>query len=289
MSSGRDFIGPYRLVKLIRAGSSCQVWEVVKDPDPKRIALKVLLEEHRGSKEEVNQLKNEGAVGVGLDHKNVIKIYEFNFKYHLPFLAMELFNARNLKQDIRERPDFIAYNAPEIIRQSAMGLSYFNEQGYIHCDVKPDNFLVNDESLVKLIDFSIARKVKSGWSGMFGSKKVQGTRSYMSPEQIRGKKLDQRSDIYGFGCVVFELLAGKPPFSAVSPDELLHKHLSSPPPNVTVYNPSVSPGMAKLIQRMLAKDKSKRPETAKVFLEEFRTITTYKAGMRPKKPEAIEY
>lgn len=292
MSSGRDFIGPYRLVKLIRAGTSCQVWEVVKDPDPRRIALKVLLEEKKTSKEEVTQLKNEGAVGVGLEHKNVIKIYEFNSSYNLPFLAMELFNAKNLKQALREDPEIMAFHAPQIIRRCGLGLSYFNEQGYIHCDVKPDNFLVNNKAEVKLIDFSIARKVKKGFGALFGGKKViQGTRSYMSPEQIRGKNLDQRSDVYGFGCVIFELMVGKPPFSAVSPDELLKKHLSSPPPNASVYNSAVTPELSGLIIRMLSKDKEKRPESIKVFLEEFRMISTYKAGMRPKNPDkdAIEY
>lgn len=291
MSSGRDFIGPYRLVRLIRAGSSCQVWEVVKDPDPRRIALKVLLQEHRGNKEEIAQLKNEGLVGIGLDHKNVIKIYEFNNQYNLPFLAMELFNARNLKQELRERPEHLAFNAPEIIRRCGLGLSYFNEQGYVHCDVKPDNFLVNTNSEVKLIDFSIARKVKKGFGSFFGKKAIQGTRSYMSPEQIRGKNLDQRSDVYGLGCVIFEILAGKPPFSASSPDELLKKHLSSPPPVITVYNSSVSQELSALVVRMLAKDMQKRPNSVKTFLEEFRGISTYKAGKRPKNPDkdAIEY
>lgn len=280
------------MVRLIRAGNSCQVWEVVKDPDPRRIALKLLLEEHKNNKEEIAQLRNEGAVGIGLDHKNVIKIYEFNNKYNLPFLAMELFNARNLKQEMRERPEHIAFHAPEIIRRCALGLSYFNEQGYVHCDVKPDNFLVNSKAEVKLIDFSIAQKARSGLSSLFGGKKaIQGTRSYMSPEQIRGKNLDQRSDVYGLGCVIFELLVGKTPFSASSPDELLQKHLKSPPPSISVYNSSISSELSDLVIRMMAKDKTKRPDSVKSFLEEFRRISTYRAGKRPPNPDkdAIEY
>lgn len=287
VASGRDFLGPYRLVKLIRAGTSCQVWEAVKDPDPRRVALKVLLEEKKSSKEEVSQLKNEGECGIGMDHRNVIKIFEFNNNFHLPFLAMELFNARNLKQELRERPEILQYHAPDIIRGAAEGLRYFNDQGYVHCDVKPDNFLVNAEGEIKLIDFSIARKLKTGFGGFFGGRgRIQGTRSYMSPEQIRGKKLDARSDIYGFGCVIFELLVGKPPFSAVSPDELLKKHLSSPPPSIVVYNSKVTNDLSALVQRMLAKDVKNRQESFRVFLEEFKSVSTFKAGMRPKKPTA---
>lgn len=292
MASGRDFLGPYRLIRLIRGGTSCQVWEAIKDPDPRRIAMKVLLEEKRKNKEEILQLKNEGLVGIGLDNPYVIKIFEFTTEHHLPFLAMELFNAKNLKQELRERPENLAFHAPDIIRQCALGLSYFNEQGYIHCDVKPDNFLVNAKGVVKLIDFSIAQKIKTGFGGFFGGRRaIQGTRSYMSPEQIRAKGLDARSDIYGFGCVVFELLCGKPPFSAVSPDDLLKKHLTSPPPSAAVHNSAVSAELSALIQRMLSKDKAKRPDSFRAFLAEFKGMSTFKAGMRPKKPDedAVEY
>ncbi len=286
MASGRDFLGPFRLVKLIRAGNSCQVWEAVNDPDPRRVALKVLLEEHRKNREEIRQLRNEAECGIGLDHKNVIKIFEFTTAYHLPFLAMELFNARNLKQELRERPEILAYRATEVIEGCARGLGHFNDKGFIHCDVKPDNFLVSAVGEVKLIDFSIAQKPRTGLGGLFKSKKaIQGTRSYMSPEQIRGKKLDARSDMYGFGCVLFELLSGKPPFTAVSADDLLRKHLTNAAPSAAVYNSRVSAELSSLIQRMLSKEKEKRPESFLAFLQEFKTISTYKAGQRPAKPE----
>ena len=203
---------------------------------------------------------------------------------------MELFNARNLKQELRERPEHLAYNAPNIIRRCASGLGHVNYKGYVHCDVKPDNFLVKATGEVKLIDFSIARKIRGGFGGLFGGKKkaIQGTRSYMSPEQIRGKKLDARSDIYGFGCVIFELLVGKPPFSAPGPNELLQKHLTSPPPTASVYNNRVSTELSALIQKMLSKEPNGRPENFLGFLDEFKKIPTYKAGMRPENPEEQE-
>src|SRR4029078_11422280 len=137
----------------------------------------------------------------------------------------------------------VAHLALKIIEQSAEALFYFNNEGWVHRDVKPDNFLVSDECFVKLIDFAISTRQKSGLSAMFsfGKKAVQGTRSYMSPEQIRNQNLDPRADVYSFGCVVFELISGQPPFTGTNADELLSKHLTAPIPNVQVYNDNVPP------------------------------------------------
>jgi serine/threonine protein kinase len=131
----------------------------------------------------------------------------------------------------------------------------------VHCDIKPDNFLINDSDVIKLIDFSIARKAAKGFFGkMFGGQKaVRGTRSYMSPEQIRGKPVDERSDMYSFGCVLYELLTGKLPYTGTNPNELLSKHLTAAIPNVQVHNNNVTDDMADLLRRTMAKEPGGRP------------------------------
>ena len=281
VSSSRDYLGSYRLIRLIRGGQVCNVWEAIMDGQAERVAIKVLLARHQNNKEETEQLRNEGRVGIDLDHPSVIKIFEFVDRYDLPFLVMQLFNAKNLKQEIREDYETLATNIPEIVTQSAESLEYLHEQGWIHCDVKPDNFLVNPQGEVKLIDFSIARQIKKQKRSMFGKKTIQGTRSYMAPEQIRGKPLDRATDIYGFGCVMHEMLAGKPPFTGVSPDELLQKHLRTAPPPLIAFNKSVSEDFANLIIRTLAKDPAKRPQSFTEFLQLLSKIRVYKAGQRP--------
>ncbi len=290
MVSGRDFLGPYRLVRLIRSGQTCQVWDSVKDTTREHHALKVLLKDHIGKKDQINFLKHEELVGKPLDHKYVIKIFEFNFSHGLPFLAMELFHAKNLKQELRENKANSAYNAEAIIRRCAKGLLYLHEQGWVHCDVKPDNFLVGLDADIRLIDFALAQKIKKkgGIGSFFGgrSRSISGTRSYISPEQILRKPLDQRADVYSFGCVVYEILTGKPPFAGVSPDDLLQRHLSGAIPNVQANNKSISPKMADLISRMLSKKPEGRPETLQVFLEEFKRIRVYRPGMQPPAPDS---
>ncbi len=130
---------------------------------------------------------------------------------------------------------------------------------------------------VKLIDFALAVKKKGGLARLFSTKsKIQGTRSYMSPEQIRGQTLDQRADLYSFGCMVYELLGGKPPFTGSTTNELLNKHLRSAIPPLQGSNRNVSDEFAALAKSMLAKDPDQRPDSMADFLREMRGIPLFK-------------
>jgi serine/threonine protein kinase len=285
MSRPRDFLGAYRLVRLIRVGITTEVWEAAKSDDPVRYVVKVIKRDKK-DKEEVAALKNEFECGKSLKHKNIIKIYDFNSTGDTTYLVMEHFEHENLKIQLRPGPQTVAHLALKIIEQGAEALFYMNSEGWIHRDVKPDNFLVSNEGVTKLIDFAISVKQKSGIASMFsfGKKAVQGTRSYMSPEQIRNQNLDQRADVYSFGCSVFELLSGKPPFTGTNADELLNKHLTGPVPNVQVYNDNVTPEFANVVRRMMAKRREERP-TMYDFLNEFRRMKVFKILPKPPKPD----
>lgn len=282
MTSSRDFIGPFRLIRLIRSGQTTQVWEARRDGEKDRSALKVLLASEINNKREIEALKHEAKVAEELDHPNVIKIYGYFAEYGLPMIHMQLFHARNLKLELRDNHEAVHINVEDIIRKCAEGLHHLHEHGWVHCDIKPDNFLVDEQGSVKVIDFSIARPLKQGFK-LFGSRnKIQGTRSYMSPEQIRGKKIDVRSDVYGFGCVMFEMIARRPPFSGLNSDELLQKHLSSPPPGLQAVDRRVRVEFSDLISQMMAKDPDQRPQSMKAVLAMFKEIRVFRAGMRPK-------
>jgi len=275
---------------LIGIGHTCEVWEAAKTDDPTRYVLKVLKRDLRKNKEEVASLKNEYECGKGLKHKNIIRVYDFNSEGEASYVVMEHFEHKNLKLQIRDSPQKVAPLSLKIIEQGAEGLFYLHEQGWVHRDVKPDNFLVSDEGVVKLIDFAISSRQKSGLSAMFsfGKKAVQGTRSYMSPEQIRNQNLDARADVYSYGCTIFELLAGKPPFTGTNADELLNKHLTGPIPTVQVHNDNVTPEFANLLRKMMAKRRDERPATMWEFLQEFRSMRTLKILPKPPKPDDLK-
>lgn len=285
MSIGRDFIGPFQLLRLIRSGTSTQVWEALRAGEKERIALKVLLRDFRKDKHEIEQLKHEAAVGTCLEHPNVIRIFGYHEDQGYPLLAMQLSSAKNLKIVLREQNDLIAANIGPVIRGCAEGLKHLHSKGWVHCDVKPDNFLADEDANIKLIDFSIAvkaQKRKTGIGKLFSRKPKQasGTRSYMAPEQIRREALDIRCDVYGLGCVLFELLSNRTPFSGTSPDDLLNRHLHQTPPSLEAVSNS-SKEFAAIVRKMMAKDPDKRYQDMSQFLSDLKKTEIYKAGKRP--------
>lgn len=284
MTKVRDFLGSYRLTRLIRVGNSCAVWEAVKDGGTEKFALKVLRQELRADKLELGYLKHEFAVAEKLKHPNIIRIHDFKLDNKTPYLVLELYSEQNMKQALRSGVDRYAYYVPKIVEQTAQALYHLHENKWIHCDIKPDNILVSEQGDVKLIDFTISEKA-SGFR-FFKRKVIRGTRSYMSPEQIRGKGLDARSDLYSFGCVMFELLGGKAPYTGSTPTELLEKHIKAPIPTVQSHNNNVTPEAAQVLKRSMAKKPGDRQDSMWEFLKEFRAVRLFKKA--PKKTEKLE-
>ena len=167
--------------------------------------------------------------------------------------------------------------SPTIIEQMCEALVYLHAQGWIHRDVKPDNFLVSEEGNVKLIDFALAQRLKGGISKLLGPKgRIQGTRSYMSPEQIRGGALDGRADLYSLACTLYELLGGKPPYTGANANDLLLKHLRAAVPTLESANHNVTPEFGELIRRSMAKKASSRPKSIEDFLTDFRMVRVFR-------------
>jgi serine/threonine protein kinase len=285
-SATPGYLGPYRLLNVVHTGQTSQIWQAYHDGQQQRFGVKTLLDKFRKDREYARYLRWEYEVGQKVAHERIVQITEYGVDRGSPYLAMEWFPAPNMKQKIQNEGDKIAYLVPKIIEQAAEALRHFNDQGWVHRDVKPDNFLVGDDGQVKLIDFALARRATRGLTRLLGPKPpVQGTRSYMSPEQIRGIPVDQRADVYGFGCTVFELVAGKPPYTGTSADELLMKHLRAPPPSLEAAARNVTPEFALLVRRMLAKDPAARPQSVGDFIVEFRAQRIYKIPPRP--PERV--
>ncbi len=290
MASGQHFLGPFQLVRMIRSGQTCQVWEALRSGTEERVALKVLLQEHLKKKEQVEALRHEAEVGKTLEHPRVIKIHGFYQQHSLPFIAMELFTANNLKQEVREHLDRLLLEIDSVLVACCEGVAHLHKKGWLHCDMKPDNFLINNSREVKLIDFSIAQKLQKsifgGWGG--GSRAVSGTRSYMAPEQIRNSSLSIATDVYGLGCTFFEMVSGKLPYTAGTPNELLSKHLSATIPSVLPANNLVSDAFADILMKMMAKKPADRYSSVETVLGEIKKIRVLKPGSQKKVQSRID-
>ena len=262
---GQEFVDGWQLLHLLRTSRTCQIWEAVERAGEARVALKMLLPQFTDDREQVALLKHEAAVGQTLNHPHVLETHDFASSGKHAYLVMELFKHPNLKQWIQANEDGANQHIAQISTQAAEGLAHFHEQGWVHRDVKPDNYLVADEGdkpNVKLIDFALALKPKGVIGRLLqGKGKIQGTRSYMAPEQIRGEHVDARTDIYSFGCLLFEILTGKTPYAGDSSQDLLNKHLRAAIPSIQAANITVSDEAATLVRNTLAKKADDRPQS----------------------------
>jgi serine/threonine-protein kinase len=244
-----------------------------------RVAVKVVVPEAANDPAQRRLLEHELRVAKSVSHPTIIRIDRLSTDGGLPHLVMELFPQPNLKKQIAAGVEKLAPRLQRIVTETALALDHLHGCGWVHRDVKPDNVLAAPDGQVKLIDLAIAARKPGLLGGLFGSKPpVQGSPSYMSPEQIRGQPLDARADIYSLGCMLFELLAGKPPFSAVNANDLLNKHVSATPPSIESLNRNATTSISKLIRQMLAKKPADRPANMREVLTQLRNLRFFESA-----------
>jgi serine/threonine protein kinase len=283
-----EIIGGYRLLRLVANGQSSQVYEVVEDSSGRHFAMKLLLPELVDKGEFRDFLLHEAEVGLKMAHENIIRIMRVDKNPKNPFFVMEFFPAGNLRLRMQmKQKDFLREHCQNIFKQIATGLAFMNTQGWVHRDIKPDNILVNAAGQVKLIDFAIAQKIPTGLAKFFWRKgRPQGTRSYMSPEQIRGLPLDGRADMYSFACTAYEVVAGRPPFTGASSQELLTKHIKDKPPDLVTVNADVTKEFSDLVSHMLAKKPEERPADFHAVMIKMQTMRVFKDVVKKPGPAA---
>jgi serine/threonine protein kinase len=267
----------------LMTGQSSQVFEVVELTSNRHFAMKMLLTEKSRDPEHRGQLFHEATVGKLLTHPNIIRIHKVSRSVANPYFVMEFFPSGSLRTRMLQKEiSFVHEHLVNIMKHTATGLAFMNASGWVHRDVKPDNILVNAAGDVKLIDFAIAYRIPTGFAKWFhGKGKSAGTRSYMSPEQIRGLPLDGRADIYSFAATCYELATGRPPFRGQSADDLLTKHIMEKPLSPVHYNPNLGDDFGTLIVQMLAKKKEDRPKDFHEVLMALRSVRVFKTPPAP--------
>ena len=260
-----DTLGSLKLTTQLGVGRHCQIWEALDPASKARVAVKVIVPEKARDVGQRHLLEHELKVAKSVSHPTIIRIDRLSDEGGLPHLVMELFPHPNLKKQIAAGVETLAPRLQRIVTETALALD--------HLHGKPDNILAAPDGQVKLIDLAIAKRKPGLLGRLLGDKgPVQGSPSYMSPEQIRGEPLDARADIYSLGCVLFELLAGKPPFASPNANDLLNKQVSATPPAIETLNPNATTSVSKLIRQMLAKKPADRPASMQDVLTQLRSI-----------------
>lgn len=259
----RSLGGRLELQGEIGAGSMGRVFRAFDRTTERTVAAKVVLARQEVNLDALLSFQHEGAVLSRLEHPHIVKIYDTFAEEHASCIIMELLDGQPVSRLLDAGPMSL-HRARGIGIQIAQALAYAHQQGIVHRDIKPDNVMVLDNDRVKVTDFGIARILQPDTSlhTMATTGMRMGTPLYMAPEQIEGKKVDGRTDIYALGAMLFHLITGKPPFEGSDALAIAVKQLQEAPPLPSSINPAVPADWDALISRALSKDPGKRFQSA---------------------------
>jgi eukaryotic-like serine/threonine-protein kinase len=253
------FDGRYRIQRKLGAGGMADVYLAEDQELGRRVAIKILNGRHANDAQFIERFRREAKNAAALNHPNIVSIYDRGEAEDTYYIAMEYLDGRTLKELIVGHGAAPVRVAIEYARQILSALRFAHRHGIVHRDIKPHNVLVDAEGRVKVTDFGIAR---AGTSQMTETGSIVGTAQYLSPEQAKGGEVDQRSDLYSLGVVLYELLTGKTPFEGDTPVEIAMKHLSATPKPPSELRKDIPPELDMIVLRALAKDPDARYQSA---------------------------
>jgi len=268
---GALIAGRYEIREHIATGGMASVFKTWDHRVERLVAIKILRSLDKNDLRAVERFRREARAAAALAHPNAVTIYDFVEEYGQYFLVMEYIHGPTLKQLIGQRRHLLAHETLEIAAQVCAVLQVAHTRGFIHRDIKPQNIMLTSSSgtsangasvaggntlLVKLTDFGIVRVAED--AGLTNSGIVLGTADYLSPEQARGEKLTASSDLYSLGVVMFEMLAGRPPFVGPTAVSIAMQHASTNPPSLHQFNANVPPALEQIVMKALEKEPEDR-------------------------------
>jgi tRNA A-37 threonylcarbamoyl transferase component Bud32 len=263
-----NVIGNYEIIKTIAQGGMGMVYLARHRFIQREVALKVLFPKLTSDKEFTLRFQREGQEMAQLRHPNIVEVYDASVADGVYYLAIEYLPGGTLQQQLTSLHNanliMPVDQALQITRQVASALDYIHSKGLVHRDIKPSNILLAQDGRYVLADFGIVYD-ESATTKLTRNLTTMGTPEYMSPEQAQGLKIDGRSDIYSLGIVLYEMLAGKPPFTADTPWGTVYKHIKDPPPPITLSRIDLPGPAIDIVNKAIAKNPADRFQTGREF------------------------
>ena len=295
-----DKLDHYRIESVAARSGMASIFRATDEHSGQTVAIKVPHPEMEADPVFYDRFLREQQIGEKLDHPNVMKVFP-NSDHSQLYMAMEWVDGRLLRQILNENKKFPRERALSIALQIAQALEYIHAHGVVHRDLKPENIMVNSEGRIKLIDFGIAANVGSKRLTFAKFSQTMGTPDYISPEQVKGKRGDGRSDIYALGVMLYEMLTGKVPFSGANAFIIMNDRLLNNPVPPREIDPTISPQLQEIIYRAMEREPSQRYQSAREFArdlqhpeqvgvsEDREELTNWKVRKQPRARQVLYY
>ncbi|WP_240978281.1 Stk1 family PASTA domain-containing Ser/Thr kinase [Knoellia koreensis] len=274
MTGPRMLGGRYEVGELIGRGGMAEVHLGHDTRLGRPVAIKMLRSDLARDATFLSRFRREAQSAAGLNHASIVAVYDSGedkitdaggATVPVPYIVMEYVDGKTLREVLNERAPLEATEAARITEGILDALAYSHRMGIVHRDIKPANVMIGRHGEIKVMDFGIARAVADTNATMTQTQAVIGTAQYLSPEQAQGQHVDARSDLYSTGCLLFELLTGRPPFQADSPVAIAYQHVGQQPPRPSSLNPDIPAAFDAVVLHALAKDREARYQDATAF------------------------
>jgi serine/threonine protein kinase/Flp pilus assembly protein TadD len=286
LSMGKTFAGRYQIIEELGKGGMGNVYRALDKKLNEEVALKLIKPEIASDKKTIERFSNELKIARKISHRNVGRMYELMECENSRFITMEYVPGEDLKSFIKRVGQLPVGKAVSITIQVLEGLAEAHRLGVVHRDLKPSNIMIDKEGNARILDFGIARSLKA--KGITGTGMIVGTPDYMSPEQVEGKGIDRRSDIYSLGIILYEMVTGRVPFEGETPFSVGVKHKSEIPNPPKELNAQIPDDLNGIILKCLAKDKEDRFHSSEELLTQLinleKGIPTTKPTTPKKRP-----
>ncbi|MFA9453797.1 MAG: protein kinase [Candidatus Aminicenantaceae bacterium] len=266
LSRGSLFASRYEVIEEIGQGGMGTVYRVYDQKVKEQIAIKLIKPAVAFDPSILERFNNEVKIARKVIHKNVCRMYDLSESDGMHFITMEHVSGEDLSSLIKRIGQLSTKKAVAITKQISEGLAEAHSLGIIHRDLKPQNVMLDKQGNVRIMDFGIARSLFT--KGLTETGMLMGTPEYMSPEQVEGIVVDERSDIYSLGVILFEMLTGLVPFDGNTPMSIALKHMTHTPANPRTFNASIPEGLNRLVLKCMEKDPDKRYRTAREVIDE---------------------